>query len=356
MDIRQMEYFISTCEGVGRKTIEALLSEFGTVEEIYRAEEEKLMKVKGLSETCRKRLLDEGLREKSVRKYEQLSKNNIHYCFFLDEKYPKRLRNLVDYPKHLFVKGTLPGENRVSVGIVGARNCSYYGRDMARLFGYRLAAAGVDVISGMAKGIDGWAHQGALEGGGRTFAVLGCGVDVCYPPIHQRLYGSITRSGGVLSEFVPGTAARANYFPLRNRIISGLSDGILVVEAREKSGSLITADSALEQGKDVFVVPGRIGDMLSVGCNRLIRQGAIPVLSPEDILEYYGISHSENGEGLTGLEKELYEVIYVQPISMQKICEIFSDYSPTEIMKKLLQLQRKDRVREVSRGYYVRNE
>ena len=200
-----------------------------------------------------------------------------------DPDYPGRLKELPDMPGCLYVLGDLPGEEP-SAAIVGARMCSPYGEEQAFRFGKALAANGVQVISGMALGIDGYAQEGALAGGGRTFAVLGCGADVCYPRAHAELYRQIRRTGGILSEALPGEDPKPWYFPRRNRIISGLSDLVLVIEARQKSGSLITVSLGLEQGRSVYAVPGRIGDALSDGCNALIAQGAGIAVSPEAVL------------------------------------------------------------------------
>ena len=186
---------------------------------------------------------------------------------------PGRLLPFRDRPAGLFVRGTLPAKDRFTAAIVGARSCTELGRQTAERLAFRLAEAGVQVISGLALGIDGAAHKGALEAGGKTFAVLGCGADRCYPRENYGLFHKMEIQGGVLSEFVPGTSPLPMNFPMRNRIISGLSDAVILVEAREKSGSLITADLALEQGKEVFAVPGRITS-LSRGCNRLIQNGA----------------------------------------------------------------------------------
>lgn len=208
-----------------------------------------------------------------------------------DEEYPFQLQMIESAPKGLYVLGELPDPGRRSVAIVGARSCSPYGKAEAIRFAKVLAAHGVQIISGMAYGIDAWAHQGALAGGGRTFAVLGCGVDVCYPKANYPLYRQImSGGGGILSEFLPGTEPFAWHFPLRNRIISALSDLVLVVEAKEKSGSLITADYALEQGKGVFAIPGRNQDLLSGGTNRLLLQGAGIATSPEVLLEELGLA------------------------------------------------------------------
>jgi len=224
---------------------------------------------------------------------------------------------------------------------------------MARMFSYRLAAAGVFVISGMALGIDGWGHQGALEAGGETYAVLGSGVMRCYPSCHQNLYESIVRHGGVISEFPVYARAKPVFFPMRNRIISGLSDGILVVEAREKSGSLITADAALEQGKDVFVIPGRIGDELSVGCNRLIRMGAVPVLTPDDILDYYGVKTSDGSRNVNETEQKILAFLGGKTMHMDEISAGLS-LPMTQLLKCMIVLQKKGYVIEVGRNFFMK--
>lgn len=220
---------------------------------------------------------------------EQLEKNlqekRIHFVWAGDAEFPDRLRNISDPPFALYYRGRLPKAEGTSVGIVGARLASPYGREQARNFAVELAAGGIQIISGMAHGVDGIAGRGALEVSDDSFAVLGCGVDICYPKENRDLYEALCKRGGVISEYRPGTEPEARLFPPRNRIISALSDVILVVEARERSGTLITVDCALEQGKDVFAVPGRICDARSTGCNELIRQGAGIVVSPKAFLE-----------------------------------------------------------------------
>ena len=189
--------------------------------------------------------------------------------------YPEKLKVLESPPAGLYVLGKLPDPDRKTAAIVGARSCSVYGRRQARFFARALSARGIQIVSGLASGIDRAAHEGALEGGTQTFAVLGCGADVCYPRENFGIYRQIAQGGGgILSEFEPGSRPLGWHFPRRNRIISGLADLVLVVEARARSGALITADCALEQGKTVYAVPGRLEDPLSEGCNRLIFQGA----------------------------------------------------------------------------------
>ncbi len=211
--------------------------------------------------------------------------------------YPSRLLPYGQMPKALFLIGEFPDPSKKTAAIVGARSCSAYGKAEARRFAACLASSGVQVISGMASGIDAWAQRGALDVRGRTFSVLGCGVNVCYPRENYSLYREIAEGhGGLISEFAPDALPLSWHFPIRNRIISALADIVLVVEARLKSGSLITADYALDQGKTVYAVPGRNDDPLSQGCNRLIAQGAGIATSPEVLLEELGLPVSKNKE------------------------------------------------------------
>ena len=211
----------------------------------------------------------EKLKDKNYIK--ELEKQGIKVVSVNDRDYPAKLLPYDHRPEYLFYKGRLPDRDKPVVAMVGARACSNYGRKMARALARELSENGVQIISGMARGIDTYSQIGALEGGTPTFAVLGSGVDVCYPTENIELYNDILKNGGIISEYPPGAGPIAWHFPLRNRIISGLSDKVIVVEAREKSGSLITVEWALEQGKDVMAVPGRVGEKLSDGCNRLIR-------------------------------------------------------------------------------------
>lgn len=198
--------------------------------------------------------------------------------------YPPHLKFLPAMPRRLYYRGRLPG-TEPAVAIVGSRRCTAYGREQAAYFAEVFAAHGVAVISGMAAGIDAAAQSAALDAGGLSFGVLGCGADVCYPPSEKELYLRLASSGGLLSEFEPGSDPISWHFPIRNRVISGLSDAVLVIEARPRSGSLITANFALEQGRTVYALPGRVTDAYSEGCNELIAQGASVALSPEVILE-----------------------------------------------------------------------
>lgn len=225
-----------------------------------------------------------------------------------DEGYPRKLKEIPDAPGGIYVVGRLPGEE-LSVAVIGARDCSDYGRYVAEKLGSFLGENGVTVISGMARGIDGISQSAALEAGGNSCGVLGCGVDICYPARNRPLYELLLQKGSLVSEYPPGTPARPMNFPARNRIVSGLADAVIVVEARNRSGTLITVDMALEQGKEVYVVPGRITDRLSDGCNRLLKQGANVLLSPTDFLEELQELAERNRErlGKPGGERETKE-------------------------------------------------
>ncbi len=358
-------FWLGTVPGIGTVRAERLVKAAGGVDSLYQMRREELKKLAVVGEKEIDALLDPGQRKNLEYRYKMLAEQGIRYVSRFGDGYPKRLQTLSCPPLQLYIKGEIPAEEQLSIAVVGARECTCYGRDIARMFAFRLSRAGVQIISGMARGIDGWAHQGALEGGGRTFAVLGCGVDICYPAVHSALYRSIIKRGGVISEYKPQTQAKAPLFPQRNRIISGLSDGILLVEAGRKSGSLITVEAALEQGRDVFVVPGRIGDVLSEGCNRLILQGAVPVLSPEDILSYYSMklvipeknfssqncSAGDNME-IFSLEEEIYRELQKKPLHMDMLC-VKLGAEVTVMLKTLLKMQKDGKIREVARGYYA---
>ncbi|MBU9729035.1 DNA-processing protein DprA [Diplocloster modestus] len=284
------------------------------------------------------------------------------YVSYGEPAYPERLGKIQAYPQGLYVRGKLPDPEVPAVAIVGARMCSAYGRSKAREFGRVLAANGVQIISGLAKGIDGCAQEGALEAGGLTFAVMGCGVDICYPRENYRLYEQIIKEGGVISEYPNGEQPVNWHFPARNRIISGLADLVLVIEAKEKSGSLITADLALEQGKDVFALPGRVTDPLSMGCNRLIAQGAGIALRPEELLEGLGIifgkSDGKSKKMKIPLEKKevsVYACLDLVPKSVDEIMAVTA-LPIQEVFPILLSLQLKECIEEAAKGKFVRRD
>ena len=245
-------------------------------------EEKDLNKLKSIKETVLEE--EDELKENAKLFYADLIRKDIHWTHLSKNNYPTRLKNIGDPPLMFFYKGKLPDEERPSVAIVGARECSPYGEKTARMFARELSSAGIQIISGMARGVDGISQRASISVGGNTFGVLGCGVDVVYPEDNKDLFEDILKDGGIISEFNPGTEPLRTYFPSRNRIISGLSDIVLVVEARKRSGTYITVTSALDQGREVFAVPGRITDALSDGCNNLIVAGAEIAVNSEAII------------------------------------------------------------------------
>lgn len=278
------EFWLHNLPGVGDRIIEKLLAVFGSAEQIYRAPAKDLEQVIVKKEQLEEILLFRKKWEPE-KEFDRLLQKKISFYTLEDAEYPERIRKLVHPPFGIYCRGKMPPENKPAVAVIGARECSEYGICMAEAFGKAMAMAGVPVISGMARGIDGIGQQAALSAEGQTWAVLGCGVDICYPASNRSLYDRILDTGGgILSVVPPGTKPIKHLFPERNRIVAGLCDVLLVVEARQKSGTWITVDMALEQGKSVYAIPGRLTDRLSDGCNMLIRQGAGIALSPEDLL------------------------------------------------------------------------
>ncbi len=361
-DVTREEYEFWLCgiQGIGVKKLLKLLQEFPTAEEIFAAPEERLHKVSGITQKDVHNIVESRKKYNPVYWNKLLSSYQLKCAGFFSHEYPRECRHLHQPPKRLFYRGNMPVE-RFRVAVVGARDCSLYGRETARDFSAFLSANGVAVISGLARGIDGWAHQGALEGGGTTYAVLGNSAEICYPKEHERLYHSIIRhGGGILSEYPPGTEARPSYFPMRNRIIGALSDGVLVVEARAKSGSLITADLALELGKEVFVIPGRVRDALSEGCNNLIKQGACLVTEPGEILDCLGIVPDGGRKNLRNLnirletkEKMVYDSVSFEPKHISVLAEE-QKMEQAEMMRCLLTLLKYGMIREIGNHYYVK--
>ncbi len=344
----------------GRKKI-SLETMFGKAERIFHAEAESLNQVLFLTEREKDYLKKAQKQlEGTERTVEYCKEKHISLVLWCEGGYPQALREIYNPPYGLFYRGKLPGREQRTIGVVGSRNCSPYGKAMAGKIGRELAMAEVAVISGMAAGIDSAAQRGALQSGGYSCGVLGCGIDVCYPAGNQELYERLVAEGGVLSEYPPHTAPLAMYFPQRNRIISGLSECVLVVEAREKSGSLITADFALEQGKDIYAVPGRVSDVLSQGTNRLIQQGAGIFLNVEDFLNEMHI-FAKTGENsslkqkisLENLERLVYSCLGLNPRSLEELL-MKTGLSLGVLIENLETLQRKGCVSEIYKNYYIR--
>lgn len=296
-------HWLFNVPGVGIKSADLLLDEGRSCRDVF---EMDVRELKGLLSSKQVKNLEESRRTWNFdRERQKLKDRGIRFISRCDDDFPEKLCYIPQPPFGIYIKGELPDPNKPSVAIIGARMCSEYGRYEARQFGMGLAMAGVQVISGMARGVDGISQKAALAAGGRSFGVLGCGVDICYPEENNDVYKRLCQEGGIISEYPPGTAPKANFFPMRNRIISGLADVVLVIEAREKSGTQITVDTALEQGREVLAVPGRVTDRLSDGCNILISQGAGIAIGVEDVLER--IRDIRNGQSphiVSGISKK----------------------------------------------------
>lgn len=297
--------------------------------------------------------------EKTKRIQEQLFNHEIMFTYIQDGMYPEKLRMIPNSPIGLYWKGNIPKGTHPTVAIVGSRVCSDYGRVMAKKLSAQLARYNIQIISGLARGIDSYAHKGCLEKDGVTFGVLASGVDNCYPRENKLLYEQIQQKGGIISENDPGTEPQSYLFPLRNRIISGLADIVIVVEAKEKSGSLITVEYALLQGKDVYAVPGRINDPLSKGCNRLIREGAGIVTCVEDILdilqiqtEFISNNKKKNNYRLDQKLEVVYSGLSLCPKNIQTLSEDLHMDS-VDLAQKIVQLQLMDMIEEKTTGYYI---
>ncbi len=361
MDEFPYEYWLSTISGIGCRKIAALLERFGCPEAVFEAGEAELAQVKPLRAANVKALLASRDKERIRQGYDALCKRGIHFTCQGRRDYPDRLLTLEAPPYSLFYRGRLPEEGKPVVAVVGARNAGHSGISVARRMGRELAENGVSVVSGLARGIDIASQRGVLTvAGGHTYGVLGCGIDQCYPPEHIESYMLMQENGGVISEFGPGMPPLAGNFPMRNRIISGLADGILVVEAGKKSGSLITAEYGMEQGKDVFVVPGDIANPSYAGSNHLIQCGAALVTGTRDVLDGMGIFLDEDVSQrkkdrevvLETSEKMLYSYLGLEPIHISELARI-SGSSVPHIMECLLSMEMKGVVRQVGGQYYA---
>ena len=361
MDKRWYEYWFSCLEGVSNRRKIDLRKGIVPIEDIYNIEESAITI---LNEKEKISIISSKSRKNWKEEYDRIKEKGIHFVSYWEEMYPERLRILNGMPYALFYKGCFPRADEFPVAIVGARRCTAYGENMTLKFSEELARQGILIISGMARGIDGIAHRGALNVHGKTCAVLGCGVDVCYPKEHKGLYQEIGEKGSILSEFPPGTSPLPHNFPARNRIISGLSEIVMVMEAKEKSGSLITADMALEQGKDVYALPGNVDNPLSRGCNQLISYGAGILLSPEQIMEDLvtkGVI-KPNGEtqrevkNKIKLEREedlVYSCLDFYPKNKEQILNE-TKMVPYQLNSVLVSLELKGYIEERSKNYYVK--
>lgn len=356
-------YWLKCVPGLGNRAIQRILELPGGAKTAFEADEKILRAMQlGIESEKIERLLAHRKKENPERLWEDLQKKEIKLTWSGAEDYPKRLKQIPDPPNVLFYKGRLQREDQKHIAVVGARDCTEYGIYMAKTIGKALGAAKCVVVSGMARGIDGISQKAALQQHGGSVGVLGCGVDICYPKQNGELYENLVEQGCIVSEYLPGTQPTARLFPARNRIISGLSDTLVVIEAREKSGTFITVDMALEQGREVYAVPGRLTDPLSVGCNKLIHQGAGVYTGVSDLLGQWDgkndlicMTSEQPAHLFTEQEKRIYDVLDIIPMNVDEIwIRLKEEMELQEIMWGLLQLCVKGFARQVSANSYVR--
>lgn len=347
--------------GIGSVLFRRLIDRFRTPEAVFRASEKELLKVEGVSRNLILEIQKGPPEKRVIKELTLLEEIGARLLTLHHELYPKRLKEIYDPPPLLYLRGDLKKEDELAVAIVGSRKTTQYGRWMAEKISQDLSRHGITIISGMARGIDSVAHWGALSSGGRTIAVLGCGVDVVYPSENRGLFRKIIEQGALLSEFPIGTPPESGHFPRRNRIISGLAIGVVIVQAGERSGALITAGYALEQGREVFAVPGNVGTETSRGANRLIREGAKMVESSEDILEEIlpqwkrekEVESEENRIpfALSEEEKKLYSLLGTEPLHIDMLIRE-SQFEPGQVSSLLLNLEMKGVVTQWPGKYF----
>jgi len=347
----------SLVKGIGAVRLQALLDFFGDLESAWKAPIEGL-KSAGLPP----RVAENFVRVRSgvdlEKYYASILHKGIQIFTWDDDEYPSRLKQINQPPPVLFVRGTLTPTDEVAVAVVGTRNVTVYGRQVTEELAACLAHHGVTLVSGLARGVDGAAHDASLKAGGRTLAVLGCGVDIVYPPEHRALAERIIADGALISDYAPGTHPESSNFPPRNRIISGLSMTTVVVEAGETSGALITATFAAEQGRDVFAVPGNIYGPQSKGTNRLIRDGARPLLKVEEVLEALQIEKAHEHRQLRlaipadETENRLLTVLSEQPTHIDEIGAL-AGLPIVEVSATLAMMELKGMVRQVGGMNYI---
>lgn len=350
---------LSKLELAPRKAAD-LVERFGSPEGIFTASETELRNIEGLTPRAIEKLISPEP-AKLDEEFTSLQESGISMLTLQDEDYPSNLKQIHDPPIVLYVRGELRESDRFSVAIVGSRRASIYGKSMAEKIAKDLCNHGITITSGGARGIDAAAHKGALSVGGRTIAVLGCGIDVDYPSEHKVLFNQIAETCAVISEFPPGTRPEGWRFPARNRIVSGISMGVLVIQAPTNSGALITARYAAEQGKDVYAIPGNVDDIRNEGCHALIRDGAVLVTSSDDVLQEIGVSPGAPQKSQLSLafdsldpeERKLVELLSLQPKHVDQIINDSGFPSP-KVIGMLTMLEMKGVIKRVPGNSYVR--
>lgn len=343
-------------KGIGPVRLQSLLDHFGSLQTAWQADPVELQGA-GLQQRIIDNFLDVRQKTDLAKYTDSLKSKGIEILTWLDDDYPARLKNIPQPPPVIYVLGNYTPDDHWAVAIVGTRRITSYGRQVTEQTAAFLARQGITVVSGLARGVDGVAHHTALNNNGRTIAVLGSGVDEIYPPEHRLLAEKIAIQGAVISDYAPGTPPDSANFPPRNRIISGLSAAVVVVEAGETSGALITATFAAEQGKDVFAVPGGIYSPQSKGTNRLIQQGASPLLDPKDILDLLDIHQVEHYKQASlmlpadEVESTLLRILQLEPRTIDEI-KALSGLAVEKISASLTMLELKGMVRQLNGSSY----
>lgn len=355
---------LARVKGLGCVSFKKLAARFGDPTKAFSAAPAELAAIDGLQREAIEGLVGFSQWAEVDNDLRRIRNGGISLVRYIDTEYPVRLRAIADPPPLLYVKGAFAASDERAMAVVGSRSASEYGRRVARDLSRGLASYGFTVVSGLARGIDAMAHETALSSGGRTVAVLGSGVERAYPPEHDRLYQRIAEQGAVISEFPMGTKPLAFNFPARNRLISGLSLGVVVVEATEKSGSLITASLAIDQGREVFAVPGEVGSSRSRGAHRLIRQGAKLVETVDDIIEeiapqlarHKGIAVNHEARQLpqnsSGAVQRVFAMLQERSLQVDEIIE-HSGLVPAEVLGILLDLELQGYLRQLPGKVYT---
>ena len=308
VDERIFWIWLSQIPGIGARRFHLLIEHFGSASQVWfdsKNEIEKLTSFLGSN------VIHEIINQRNDKTLDRIKRmmdsSKFRIITLFDDEYPKLLKEIYDPPPVLYCKGLPIKNHQPAISIVGSRRSTAYGRQMAEKFSYELAAAGVTVVSGLARGIDAMAHYGALKAGGDTVGVLGCGVDIIYPPENRKLFSRMVQEGTILTEYPPGSSPVAGNFPARNRIISGMTSGVLVIEAGQRSGALITVDFALEQGREVYALPGNINVPQSAGTNKLLKEGAKLVTDVQDILEELGLQQKNKEKNQEPVQLDFFE-------------------------------------------------
>lgn len=362
---KMMWFTLSKVQGLNAHYLERIFNQITSIETLFRMRKQelkRLLEYLKIPESIRESIL--VIREfEYSSEYEKMKSDGIRFIIRDDPLFPSRLKSIPQAPYYLYYTGKLPADDVPSLAVIGARNCSIYGQQIAERFSKMISACGVQIISGMARGIDGYAHKGALDGKGYTCAVLGFGMDICYPKEHIYLKEMIACNGGLVSEYAMGTPGMSQNFPARNRLIAGMADALFVVEAAKKSGTLITADFALEQGKMVYAVPGRIGDRLSEGCNELIRDGGKIVNCPEDVLCEFQLylekagkyrQNQKNKIVLETQEKIVYACLGLEPRHIEQLI-LLTKLPYDELLLCLMHMELKGYIGQPVKNFYVKN-